>query len=116
MGFTTKIETEVSHSYDGIVEQLDGTGSKTFAAVILEALENKGDCLIDWKGMSPLQVEAAMELIVLTHVAEGAVPLQKEVNVQSANAFYRKVIITIVSRDRSRIFSIKKCTLETLSL
>ena len=79
MGFTKKIDTEVSHSYDGIIKQLNGESRAVFAEVILEVLENTGDSIIDWKGMKDLQIEAAMELIVLTHVAESAVPLEKEV-------------------------------------
>ncbi len=35
--------------------------------------------MVDWKDMNTLQVEAAMELIVLTHVAEAAVPQEEEV-------------------------------------
>ncbi len=79
MGFTQKIDTEVSHSYDGIIKQLDGESRAAFAEVILEVLQKAGDCIIDWRGMNDLQVEAAMELIALTHVAEGAVPMKEEV-------------------------------------
>ncbi len=82
MGFTQKIDTEVSHSYDGIINQLDGESRASFAQVILDVLENTGDCIIDWSTMNDQQVEAAMELIALTHVAEGAVPLKEEVKVQ----------------------------------
>ncbi len=79
MGFTQKQDVKVSHSYDGIIKQLDGTSGAKFADVILAAIENKGDSMVDWKDMNTLQVEAAMELIVLTHVAEAAVPQEEEV-------------------------------------
>ncbi len=79
MGFTQKIDPEVSHSYDGIIKQLDGESRAAFAEVILEVLESTGDSIVAWRGMNDQQVEAAMELIALTHVAEGAVPQKEEV-------------------------------------
>ncbi len=52
--------------------------SSTCASVILEVLEHKGDKTLDWKGMDERQKEAAKELLVLTHIAEAAVPIQEE--------------------------------------
>ncbi len=71
----------MSHSYDGIVQQLDGPHRKEHASAILEALTNRGGHLVDWSIMKEKQIEAAMELMVLTHVAEGAVPLEEEVTI-----------------------------------
>ncbi len=75
------MDTEVTHSYDDIVKLLDADGmSQTCAGVILEALEKKGTDGIDWMAMDEKQREAAKELMVLTHVAEGAVPREKDVS------------------------------------
>ena len=71
----------MSHSYDGIVQQLDGPHRREHASAILKALKNKGGHLVDWSIMKEKQIEAAMELMVLTHVAEGAVPLEEEVKI-----------------------------------
>ncbi len=53
--------------------------SRKHAAVMLDALGRRGNEPVDWKGMSGRQREAAKELMVLTHVAEGAVPRRQEV-------------------------------------
>ncbi len=80
IGFTQKILDSITHSYDNIVDELDENDmSKTCAAVILQALNQKGNEPLDWRGMDRYQREAAMELMVLTHVAEAAVPLKEEV-------------------------------------
>ncbi len=79
IGFTQKIDSDVSHSYDGIAERLDGGGmSGVCADVMREVLRGRGRDPADWKGMDERQREAAMELMVLTHVAEAAVPLEEE--------------------------------------
>ncbi len=68
------------HTYNDIARLLDHNGmSETCARVILEVIQAKGSILNDWGGMSSDQKEAAKELIVLTHVAEGAIPDKKEV-------------------------------------
>ncbi len=59
--------------------------SRKHAAVMLDALGRRGNEPVDWKGMSGRQREAAKELMVLTHVAEGAVPRRQEVRVPPPN-------------------------------
>ncbi len=80
IGFTQKTDYTISHSYDNIAYALDGNRmSKVCAEVFLELLEKKGDEFQDWRGMNGRQREAVKELMVLTHVAEGAVPLMEDV-------------------------------------
>ncbi len=69
------------HSYDEIVKLLDKDSDKRhlYAEVILDAVSSKGNKMIDWHGMTDVQREAAKELIVLTHLAEAAVPEEEEV-------------------------------------
>ncbi len=77
VGFPNKIDETVSHSYDGIIKQLDQGDPRANARTILEILEG-GD---DWAQMTATQREAAKELMVLTHVAESAVPEEKVVRI-----------------------------------
>ena len=74
IGFTKKIDASVSHSYDGIIKQLDSGDPVQNAESILKVINARGDEAIDWGTMGPKQREAAKELIVLTQVAEAAVP------------------------------------------
>ncbi len=61
------------------MKQLDKDGgSRTCAKVILDVLRSTGDTIVDWCGMDSKQREAAKELIILTHVAEAAIPEEKE--------------------------------------
>ncbi len=82
IGFTQKLDSQVSHSYGEISKILDSKNMGSICAgVILTALESHGNEVIDWHGMVPKQKEAAKELMVLAMVAESAVPLETEVSI-----------------------------------
>jgi len=76
-----------SHSYDGIIGQLTGDSEPDIANTILLALEGTTgeNADFDWGEMTQTQREAAKELMVLTHVAESAVPAREELEKLNAN-------------------------------
>ena len=73
-------KTDFEHTYEHIIKVLSEGNPQQNAATILKMIEAPGNRKIDWGAMSPAQREAAKEITVITHVAEGAVPLKKDVD------------------------------------
>jgi hypothetical protein len=93
----------VKHTYDYIASLLDGItdpdgGSAEAIALrakaILEAISATADTQVNWKAMPGVfneqQREAARELILITHIAECAVPLHKEKALKAAQIIKKK--------------------------
>ena len=101
------------HSYDEIVKLLDDSDKRHHAKVILEALSSKGNEMIDWQGMTDVQREAAKELIVLTHLAEAAVPEEEEVSVDRVSMSYELIYLEDFQKYSGQRHFVTKSTTQT---
>ena len=86
--FEKKFRLDQSHSYDGIIDVLGDTNQAEHAKAILKAIDARVGPTNNlnvrreiWGTMTDEQIEAAQELIVLTHVAESALPSQQNWNI-----------------------------------